>query len=114
MDFEDWKKITSLFVITAILIDYDWEEHLILLPTKSSSLVCTRTSIKHEPTQTAGFLLFFFCCFGMKKQKASKINRNICLFISLSLRVILCVDEKKNTAANYAPVAADGVLFHSY
>lgn len=109
LDFEDWKKKMSLFVITAILIDFDWEEHLVWLTTKNSSLVCTRKSIKREPTQAAGFFLFF-----LWKEKTNKINSNICLFISLSPRVILRVDEKKNTAANYAPVAADGVLFRSY
>lgn len=97
----------SLFVITAILIDFN------RLTGKSVSF-CSQQ--RTHPLYVRGHLLNMnrHKLLWNEKQQTSKINSNICLFISLSLRVILCVDEKKNMAANYAPVAADGVLFHSY
>lgn len=66
-------------------MDFHWEKLLILLTTKNSSLEYERKSPRS-------------ILFGIAH---SSINSNIFLFISLSHWVIVCIDENKNTAANY-------------
>lgn len=84
--------ITKYGFFYVILMDFEWEKLLILVTTKNSSLVCEWKSTERMSCHKQNFL------FGITN---SSINSSTSLFVSLSRWVILCIDEKKNTAANY-------------